>query len=343
MLNRDGPVATIRHVARHAGVSVATVSYVINETRYVSPELRQRVLEAIAALNSHPNRLARALSRKAMPLLAFVVPDTSNPFWSCAVRAAQHVADQHGYMTIVCSTDGLLQREVGFLQSLSGWISGVILHPYRVTAEHLRSYMAEDVAVVLLGDFLVPEQQPSRWDYVRGDNEGAAVQAVEHIIGLGHRSIAFIQGPPDTPSGTRRLAGFRRAHELAGLLVDENLLIPGDYTRMAGRAGLARLLSLPNPPTAVFCANDLMALGVLEAAQQRGCCIPSDLSVVGFDDVEEAQWSLPGLTTIHQPPDRLGAAATELLIERLQGRTEPRCVWSERSLVIRGSTAPPKQ
>jgi len=335
-------VATIRDVARVAGVSVATVSHVVNGTHYVSPELRQRVVDAIEALNYRPNRLARALSRKAVPLLALVVPDISNPYWSCVARAVQDVVDRHGYSVIVCSTDGLLQREVRFLQSLSGWISGLILHAYHVTHEHIDPYMGEGVAVVIIGDFMAGHEQPRTWDHVRGDNEGGAQAAVEHLISLGHRRIAFIQGPAGTPSSTRRLTGFRRALERAGLPVLEELVVPGSYTREAGRTGIERLLAMPEPPTAVFCANDLIALGALEAAQQLGWQVPRDLSIVGFDDIDEAARARPPLTTIRQPPQHLGAVAAELLMERLSGRVEPRHTVLEFSLVVRESTAPPQ-
>ena len=335
-----GNMATIRDVAERAGVSVATVSHVINETHYVSPELRQRVLDAIEALDYRPNRLAQALSRQTIPLLALIVPDISNPFWSHVARAVQDLAEQHDHSVIVCSTDGLLKREVRFLRTLSGWISGLILHPYHVTHEHVNRYIGSDIPAVIVGDFLTVQEQPSNWDWVGGDNRGGAQAAVEHLIGLGHRRIAFIQGPSGTPTGARRLAGFRRAFERNGLGVDEGLLIPGDYTRDAGRVGVAALLDMEDPPTAVFCANDLIALGALQAAQLRGCRVPQDLSVVGFDDIDEAGHALPPLTTVRQPPRRLGVAAAETLIERLKGRTEPRRIVLEFSLVVRESTAP---
>jgi len=334
-------MATIRDVAERAGVSVATVSHVINETHYVSPELRQRVLDAIEALDYRPNRLAQALSKQTIPLLALIVPDISNPYWSHVARAVQDLAEQHDHSVIVCSTDGLLKREVRFLRTLSGWISGLILHPYHVTHEHVNRYIGSDIPAVIVGDFLTIQEQPPNWDWVGGDNRGGAQAAVEHLIGLGHRRIAFIQGPSGTPTGARRLAGFRRAFELAGLSVDEGLLIPGDYTRGAGRAGMAALLDMEDPPTAVFCANDLIALGALEVAHVRGCRVPQDLSVVGFDDIDEAERALPPLTTVRQPPRRLGVVAAETLIERLKGRTEPRRIVLEFSLVVRKSTASP--
>ncbi|MHB0858692.1 MAG: LacI family DNA-binding transcriptional regulator [Anaerolineae bacterium] len=335
-------MATIRDVATRARVSVATVSHVINETHYVSPELQQQVLEAIKELNYRPNRLARALSRKALPLLALIVPDISNPYWSYLARAVQDVTDKHGYSVIVCSTDGLLQRETRFLQSLSGWVSGVIFHPYHVTQDSIEPHIGDEVAVVILGEPRAGEEELVRFDYVRGNNEEGVLAAVEHLIDLGHRRIGFVQGPLGTPTGTRRLTGYQRALARAGLPYDESLVITGDYTRDAGRSGVGLLLDMPHPPSALFCANDLIALGAMEAAQRRGCRIPQDLSVVGFDDIDEAALSSPPLTTIRQPPRRLGTIAAEALLERLCGREEAADILLDFDLVVRGSTAPPR-
>ena len=334
-------MATMRDVAAQAGVSVATVSHVINGTHYVSPELRRRVLEAIDALDYRPNRLAQALSRKIVPLLALVVPDISNPYWSSVARSIQDITDNHGYSVIVCSTDGLLEREVRFLRTLSGWVSGLILHPYHVTHKNVSRYVDQKVPAVILGHFLSAEEHPPNWDYVGGDNQAAAQAVVEHLMELGHRRIAFIQGPSGTPTGAARLSGFVRAHESARLPVDETLLIPGDYTRDAGRSGMARLLDVPSPPTAVFCANDMIALGALSETRLRGWQVPGDVSIVGFDDIDEAAQVSPSLTTVRQPPRRLGEVAGRTLVERLEGRTDPRWISLDFSLVVRESSGPP--
>ena len=334
-------MATMRDVAERAQVSVATVSHVINDTHYVSPELRQRVLDAIEELNYRPNRLARALSRKSVPMLALIVPDISNPYWSSVARAVQDVTDKYDYSVIVCSHDGLFEREIRFLRSLSGWISGLILHPYHVTYEHVSQTMGNAIPIVIVGDFMPDGERASNWDHVGGDNKRCAQIAVEHLISLGHRRIAFIQGPAGTPTGVSRLAGFRRALELAGLPVYEHLLVPGDYTREAGRQGMATLLAMENRPTAVFCANDLIALGALEVAKEQGYQIPRDLSIVGFDDIDESLHASPPLTTIQQPPRQLGILSAQTFIERLEGRKKSVRVDIEASLIVRESTAPP--
>jgi len=159
---------------------------------------------------------------------------------------------------------------------------------------------------------------------------------------LGHRRIAFIQGPEGTPTSTKRLAGYYQAFAEDGLPVEQEFIVPGDYTREGGRNGMRLLLALKNPPSAVFCANDLSALGALEVAQQRGLRVPADLSIVGFDDIEEASHASPPLTTIRQPPEHLGTVAAETLIDRLKGRDHPSSVFIEGKVIIRESTASPR-
>jgi LacI family transcriptional regulator len=332
----------MRDVAKHANVSVATVSHVVNDTHYVSPKLRRRVVDAIEALDYRPNRLARALSRKKVPLIALIVPDISNPYWSCVARAVQDVTDKYDYSVIVCSHDGVLEREIRFLRSLSDWSSGLIVHPYNVTYEDFSRYLETTVPAVIFGGFTTTEETSPNWDYVSGNNERGAQLAVEHLTQLGHRRIAFLQGPLGTPSGSKRLAGFRRALELEGLPVEEPLLIPGDYTKAAGRTGMATLLDMERPPTAAFCANDLIALGSLEVAQSRGYRVPQDLSIVGFDDIEDAAYASPPLTTIKQSPHQLGTLGAQTLMDRINGRTEPVDITIDFSLVIRESSAPPR-
>ena len=331
--------ATIHDVAKNAGVSVATVSHVINGTHYVSPELSDRVYESINKLNYRQNKLARALSRKDIPLVALIVPDISNPYWSSLARAVQDVTDPYDYSVIVCSSDGILDREIRFLRSLSGWVSGLILHPYHVSQVQVNQLILHNSPVVILGEFTTSEKQPSNWDQVAANNRESVMAAVEYLIGLGHRRIAFIQGTAGTPSSVKRMAGFLDALNSAGLPVDNNLIIPGDYTRVGGRKAMAELLNRPDPPTAVVCANDLSALGALEEAQLRGHKVPQSISIVGYDDIDEAALASPPLTTIRLPPHEIGVVAAEKLIERLKGREESSSTFIKGELIVRESTA----
>ena len=330
--------STIHDVAKNAGVSVATVSHVINGTHYVSPELANRVHQSINKLNYRQNKLARALSRKNIPLLALIVPDISNPYWSSLARAVQDVTDPYDYSVIVCSSDGILDREIRFLRSLSGWVSGLILHPYHVSQVQVNQLILHNLPVVILGEFTASEKRPSNWDQVAANNRESVMMGVEYLISLGHRRIAFIQGTAGTPSSVKRMSGFLDGLNSAGLPIDDNLIIPGDYTRVGGRKAMAELLNRPDPPTAVVGANDLSALGALEEAQLRGHKVPQSISILGFDDIDEAALASPPLTTIRLPPHEIGVVAAEKLIERLKGREESSYTFIKGELIVRKST-----
>lgn len=334
-------VTTIKDVAKNAGVSVATVSHVINKTHYVSPERADRVNESIKKLNYRQNNLARALSKRDIPLLALIVPDISNPYWSSLARAVQDVADPYEYSVIVCSSDGILEREIRFLRSLSGWVNGLILHPYHISHEQVDQLILQNLPIVILGEFTTPEKQSSNWDQVASNSRESEKVAAEHLICLGHRRIAFIQGTAGTPSSLKRTAGFLDALNSARLPVDDTLIISGDYTRAGGRKAMAELLKRPDPPTAVVCANDLSALGALEEAQLLGYKVPQSISIIGYDDIDEAVLASPPLTTIQLPPHEIGIVAAEKLIERIKGREESSFTFIKGKLVVRESTAPP--
>lgn len=332
---------TILDVGKYAGVSVATVSNVINGTHYVTPELVDRVNDAIAKLGYRPNKLARALTQKDIPLVAIIVPDISNPYWSSLARAVQDISDRNDYSVIVCSSDGQLDREKRFLHSLSGWVSGLIFHPYRITFEELDDIIGTSLPTVVLGEF-ANSGSMANWDRVFSDNLQSAKKAVSYLADLGHQRIGFIQGSAGTPSSVKRYAGYQEALHQAGLPVENELVVPGEYTQAGGRKAMAALLELRKPPTAVFCANDLSALGALEEARARGLRIPEDLSIVGFDDIEEAALATPALTTVQLPPKKIGIVAAETLFSRLRGRNELTAVEINGTLVIRDSTSQPQ-
>jgi LacI family transcriptional regulator len=274
--------------------------------------------------------------------LALIVPDISNPYWSAVVRAVQDLTDLHNYSVIVCSSDGRPEREVRFIHSVSGWVSGLILHPYHHDAEYVKVLGSGDIPVVILGDFARPDPHPAHWDQVTSNNQSGAQAATAHLLDLGHRRVAFVEGLAGAPSSQRRLAGFRAALQLAGLVPEPELIVAGDYTRAGGRRAAQKLLEQEPPPTAIVCANDLSALGVLQVAQSRGLHVPRDLSIVGFDDIDEAALASPPLTTFSQPPRLVGTVVAETLLERLQGRAQPSLRSVQGTLVIRQSTAPPR-
>jgi len=333
---------TMRDVAKAAEVSVATVSHVLNGTHYVSPDLRKKVEDAIRTLNYRPNKIARALNTKGVPFLALIVPDISNPYWSTVAKAVQDITDKQDYLVIVFSTDGIYEREVRFLRSLSGWVSGVIFHPYHVSQEEVKDIVGDDLPMVIIGDFTSDFGPEDKWDHVISSNLECSEKMVEYLIQLGHTRIAFIKGSEGTPSSAKRFEGYLKAFENVNIPLVEEIIVQGDYTREGGRNGMKSLLSQTELPTAVFCANDFSALGALEVALSHGLQVPKDISIVGFDDIDEAMYASPPLTTIRQSPANVGTIAAENLIERLEGRERSLTVQLKGSLIVRESTAPPR-
>ncbi|HMP38892.1 MAG TPA: LacI family DNA-binding transcriptional regulator [Roseiflexaceae bacterium] len=303
--------ATQEDVARLAGVSRATVSYVLNGQSggkvRISDETRQRVLAAIEQLGYQPDAAARSLRTGRTQLLAVMVPDLTNPFYPLLIRGAQQRAEEHGYEILVYDTNDRAVREEAFVNTmLRRRVDGVILVSF-----HL------DIRAA-----------------------AAAAEAIRHLIERGHRRIAHLAGPYDTPPGKVRLQGYREALEAAAIDYDEQLVRYGSFQR-EGVADLAlQLLQVAAPPpTAIFAANDVMAIEVIRTLTHRGVRIPEDVAVVGFDNIPEADLVVPSLTTVGQDAQALGEQAAALLLERLAGEdaAELRHISMPFRLIIRES------
>jgi DNA-binding LacI/PurR family transcriptional regulator len=331
-------MTTIKDVAQAADVSTATVSHVINRTRYVSDEVQQRVLQAMERLNYQPNAVARGLRTKRTHLLALVIPDITNPFFTDLARGFQDAADQSGYVVVVCNTDRALEHELRFLDILRQQrVDGLVLNPTMVTAEDLKRLLKAQVVVVLIGSQI----DDPEFDLVMVDNIRAGADAAQHLIDLGHRRIGLICGPRTTSSGLQRYKGYCQAFERNDLPVLEEWVVEGHFTQEGGYACMQRILSQRPLPTAVFAASDVMALGAKMAIEDAGLCIPEDMSLVGFDDIPKVTWVSPKLSTIAQPRYQMGWEAARLLIDRIEQNISPtrRKVVMEHKLVVRESTA----
>ena len=329
-------MATIREVAERAGASVTTVSHVINETRYVSDEVRQRVLEAMRALNYRPNALARSLRMGQTHTLGLILPDSANPFFAAVGRAVEASAFQLGYSVILGNTQGDPRREEQYIDVLSKkQVDGIIFvatGDQEASLNFLRSHAMP--VVVVNRDVSALEV-----DLIYTDNFQGGALATQHLLSLGHRRIACIAGASDRTPGADRVDGYRHALEEAGLAYDASLVQAGDYQPASGLAVTQALLARPAPPTAIFAGNDLMAMGALRAAVEAGCRVPADLSVIGFDDIELARYTNPPLTTIAQDKAEIGAQAVRRLVDRIHSKSIPyqRSVLPTR-LVLREST-----
>ncbi len=330
---------TIRDVARQAGVAPITVSRVINNSGYVSQETRARVEAAIAALRYVPNTLARSLRFKKTRVLALIVTDITNPFWTTVARGVEDVANAHGFSLILCNTDEDEAKQDAYLQVLlQKRVDGFILVPARSVADPVLTIRAQNVPVVVL-DRQIPGVAV---DVVRSDSEGGAYRLVTYLLALGHRHIATLSGPPTISTAVDRVAGYRRALAEAGLPPEAAMVFYGAYDIESGYQNALRALKSTPRPTALFAANNFIAIGALRALEEAGLRVPDDIALVCFDDVPLWLQITPFFTMASQRAYVMGQRATELLLERLAGpdMVEPREIVLPVDIVIRKSSGP---
>jgi len=313
---------TIRDVARRAGVSPMTVSRVINDSALVSAGTRRRVEDAIGELGYVPSRLARGLTARRTGTLAVIVPDVANPFFTLIVRGAEDVARRAGYRVILCDTRGELAMEREVIEEmLAHRVEGILIAPVNDRSrEHLRRLTAFNVPFVLV-DRTVRGVDA---DTVLGDSADGAQRLVEHLLSLGHRRVGMIVESDDVSTARDRRRGYETALQAAGLLVDPELVVRARVDPEGGREGMRRLLTLDEPPTAVFTVNNLVAVGAIEAVRGAGLEVPDDVALVCFDDIEYASRLYPFLTVMEQPAETFGTLSTQLLLERIENRAPER-------------------
>lgn len=306
---------TITDVAQRAGVSMKTVSRVLNDEPNVQPQMRERVMAAVAELDYKPNVYARSLARSRSCLLGLVYFASSAAFVGGVQRGATTRCRELGYHLVVEPLEDDARDVEQQLRHLMAALrpDGLILVPP----------VGDNAAVLkILADARMPCVLISPGDpapgcaHVSMDDTRAAREMTEYLLRLGHRRIGFIEGPPSQVAAPRRRAGHLAALRAAGISVDESLIVPGDFRFRSGLEGCDRLLDLPNPPTALFASNDDMAMGAVVAAQRRGLQVPADLSVAGFDDSPLASLVWPQLTTVRQPVAEMGVAAVDRLVSR---------------------------
>jgi len=334
-------MTTIRDVAERAGVSTTTVSHVVNGTRKVDPATAARVSAAIDDLGYRPNALARSMRRGQTHTVGIVIPDIANPFFGDLARSLEDHMFDAGYSAIICNSDGDERKEVRYLDVLlSKKVDGLLLIAASQPSEGLRHLVESGPPTIVvdreLGDLPVSQ--------VMVQNELGGYLAGRHLLELGHRDIGVIAGPGGLGTSARRLEGFERALDEAGVEIDEKRIYRGDFRAASGRAAMDSWLLRGVPPTAVFAENDLMAVGALSSAHAADLDVPGDISVVGFDGIPFGADVTPPLTTVAQDTDEVAAAAVEMLFERLRdGDAAPRLVELPVSLVVRGSSAPPSR
>lgn len=312
--------ATILQVARHAGVSATTVSHVLSSKRPVAAAARRRVEQAIAELGFRPNGLARSLRARRSHTVGLLIPDITNPWYPVLARGLQDALAADGYHTFLCNTDSQEDRELEFLEALvDRRVDGIVLAAPRVPAgKACATILRRGIALVVAG-------RVGDWpgaDMIEADEVDAAAAATRHLLDRGHRRVAHIAGTPGMHVAADRQRGYRRALEEAGVAHDPALAVPADFTRAGGAVAMRTLLKLPEPPTAVFAANDLLAIGALDVIREHGLAVPGDLALVGFDDIDAAALMSPPLTTVVNPAYEWGRTAGRMLLDRMRGSVQ---------------------
>jgi DNA-binding LacI/PurR family transcriptional regulator len=336
-------MATIKEIAKLAGVSIGTVSNVLNDLPTVRESARTRVESAIRELGYQPSLLGRALRKDKTNMIVMIVPDITNPFFPGAVRGAEDIAFRHGFRLVLCNSDNDFRKEAIYLHEMRTYRpSGLIIVPADLSkgTDEAREYLRTGAGVVYM------DRIPPKWrgDTVTSAHEEGAYAATKHLIDLGHKQIATITGPLTSTSAQARLNGFRHAMEEAALPVPSAFVKESEFNKARGHERATELLKLRQPPTAIFAANDLIALGVLAAAREAGLNCPKDLSLVGFDNLDDSDATVPTLSTVDQFVYKLGATAAQVVVDRARGESGPsKHVSFTPELRVKESTARPSR
>jgi len=335
-------MTSVKKVAEHARVSTATVSRALSRPDMVAAKTRQKVMDAVAKVGYTGNYLARNLRTSKSSQVVVLVPNISNPYYSEVIRGMERVAHDYGYSVLLGDTQNNLAREHGYTKMLTtkqadGLITMCPRTPQLERSISHKQFLTEPVVNAC-------ERMPGTpMRTVMIDNVGAAKKATEHLLSLGHSRIAIIAGPPHSPLSAERFAGYELAMNEANLEIEDQLYAVGDWSIESGIVAAQQLMSISNPPTAVFCSNDEMALGLMTELKKHDIVIPDDMSVVGFDDIHFAQYFDPPLTTISQPMGELGERAMTILCEILAGRPpKVKDIILPYKLIVRETTGKPK-
>jgi LacI family transcriptional regulator len=315
-------VVTIADVAKQAGVSQTTVSHTLSGKRPVAPQTRERIAQVIKDLNFRPSAVARSLRIQHTQTIALVIPDITNPFYPTIARGLQDILIQSGYYSFICNTESNLEQEITFLtEAISRHVDGIVLASHYDRTDELREFLNEKIPVVSLESSInLPNV-----DSVSSDNYQGVKHAMEYLLKKGHRRIGMVGSSWHHPTHEVRKAGYSDALLAAGIPYDETIVVQRDFTRAGGLEATRYLLDYfkgdryKDRPTALFCANDMVAIGAMDMIHQCGLSIPDDIAIVGYDDIEAAALIRPTLTTVLNPAYEIGQAIGQLLLERMQG------------------------
>ena len=332
---------TIKDIAAATGLSVTTVSLVLNhKPSGISSATRERVLKAAKEMDYRPNQLAVGLIKRRTNTIGLLVPDIRNMFYSAIAKEAEHACRKKGWTVMLCNTGDQHKRELEYIRVLgSRGVDGIILG---ISSDGNDEKTQESCELTRsLGIPLLLLDRTVQGSAVVVDHKKGGFLATEHLIKLGHRRIACITGPSYLQGSISRVEGYRQALSQFGIPFDESLLVEGGYMMQNGEEGVLKLAD--KQYTALFAFNDMMAYGAYKALRRQGKSVPDDVSVVGYDDIFFSEILEVPLTSVRQPLEELGSAAASLLMEIANGETENKVIQFEPQLIVRKSTAKPKE
>lgn len=334
-------MATMKDIAKRAGVSTSTVSHVINQSRFVSEEIALKVKKAATELNYFPSALARSLKLNRTQTIGLILTTSNNPFFGEVVKGVERRCYQKNYNLILCNTEGDKERmKTAVLTLLERRVDGLILLCSTFDGQDLEAFEYYTDAPKVIMDW---GEVPYPCDRINDNSEQGGFLAAQHLIHCGHKEIACITGPLNRNQAKSRYAGFQRAMMASRIPIKEEWVIESNFECEGGYESLNALIKRCDKnnvslPTAIFVCNDMMAMGVINGAVEKGIRIPDELSIIGYDDISIAKFMTPPLTTIHQPKYRLGQAAVDTLLLRIEDRSiESKQVQLEPDLIVRNS------
>ncbi|WP_165311608.1 substrate-binding domain-containing protein [Vibrio ziniensis] len=329
-------MATMKDLAKLAGVSTSTVSHVINKTRFVSDEIAERVNKAAQELNYAPSALARSLKMNRTKTIGMLMTTSTNPFFGEVVKGVERNCYQQGYNLILCNTEGDHERMKASINTLlQKRVDGIILMCSTLVGERIDEFERyPDIPVVVMdwGPMLFSS------DKIQDNSLFGGYIATKHLIECGHKHIGCITGPLHHHQAQMRYEGYKRALREAKLEINPDWVVESDFECQGGYDSFNKLLKSGSLPSAIFVGNDMMAMGVINAANENNVSVPDDLSIIGYDDIHIAKFMSPALTTIHQPKFRLGKSAVDTLLKKLNKQSnKPEIIQLEPTLTIRKS------
>ena len=333
-------MATINDVAKRAGVSITTVSYVITGKRYVSDDLKERVRQAMKETGYRPNNLARSLRVGRTDTIGLIIPDSSNLFFAEVSRNIEDNGFKNGYAVFLCNSDDQVDKQTEYLEVLiSKQVDGIIFTSVSNNRPNLDKLIDANIPFVIVDR----EEVEGIADVVLVDNYSGGFKAVQHLIDIGHRKIGCISGPSQSNPSAERQKAYLHCLRENRCEFTEGYIQSGDFRYKSGEVAMDKLLSLNNPPTAVFVCNDMMAIGAFRSIQNHGLKIPEDISIVGFDNIPIGEAISPALTTVAQPIKEIAEKSMSILYKRMRGEIKGgfERIVLDPELVLRDSTRSP--